>query len=200
MVIGILIDPRECSRVRRDFVARREKQRDERMRKGWTKRKEEEREREREREREKGQAHGNDTHGCCVSSSCRNSEENQFDGSPLAGVRLAIISEHAEEIIGCSGVPSKTSVFVGNLHRARRSRHALARACENGRFLRKQEDRVPDEDWRVTISPRVKICQRELEVLKLNWENRCHRELAFLAGCCVKKGKRDRLLRVEKNV
>lgn len=32
-------------------------------------------------------------------------EENQFDGSPLVGVRLAIISEHAEEIIGCSGVP-----------------------------------------------------------------------------------------------
>lgn len=43
-------------------------------------------------------------------NSCRNRglEENQFDGSPLVGVRLAIISEHAEEIIGCSGVPSKT--------------------------------------------------------------------------------------------
>lgn len=48
--------------------------------------------------------------GASSASSCRKRglEENQLDGSPLVGVRLAIISEHAEEIIGCSGVPSKT--------------------------------------------------------------------------------------------
>lgn len=130
MVIGILIDPRECSRVRRDFVAYGEKQRrkdvkraEEEERRERERKKEEDREGERERVRVRpGPWQGTR----CVSSSCRNSEENQFDGSPLAGVRLAIISEHAEEIIGCSGVPSKTSDFVGNLHKARRFRARVA--------------------------------------------------------------------------
>lgn len=47
MVIGILIDPRECSRVRRDFVAYGEKQR-----RKDVKRAEEEERRERERKKE----------------------------------------------------------------------------------------------------------------------------------------------------
>ena len=126
MVIGILIDPRECSRVRRDFVAYGEKQR----RKDVKRAEEEERrekERKKKKERERESVRPGPWQGTrCVSSSCRNSEENQFDGSPLAGVRLAIISEHAEEIIGCSGVPSKTSDFVGNLHKARRFRAQVA--------------------------------------------------------------------------
>lgn len=86
----------------------------------------------------------------CVSSSCRNSEENQFDGSPLAGVRLAIISEHAEEIIGCSGVPSKTSDFVGNLHKARRFRARIAFfRLWKWPILSKTMNRMPDEEWQL---------------------------------------------------
>lgn len=59
MVIGILIDPRECSRVRRDFVAYGEKQRrkdvkraEEEKRRERERKKEEDREGERERESE----------------------------------------------------------------------------------------------------------------------------------------------------
>lgn len=99
-----------------------------------------------ERERERG-------------NSCRNRglEENQFDGSPLVGVRLAIISEHAEEIIGCSGVPSKTlSLSLRICIRARRSQGesrsllfpALLRKCFDS-FLEteKEKDRITDRAW-----------------------------------------------------
>lgn len=53
MVIGILIDPRECSRVRRDFVAYGEKQRRKDVKRAEEeKRRERERKKEEERERE----------------------------------------------------------------------------------------------------------------------------------------------------